>query len=189
MMALTLLAHIDRTIDIELPGIMDQQLKAIANIRSSAIDGRVHNPIFRKEQLKKLHQALVKKASTLQNAMEEGDALTATEIKLEYCLALQCIAEVQDGIDPREVLEAEYAIADGVDAPDARHPIGIAVIEPSSFAFLYSLVAAVAPAIAAGNCIIVQVRHVMVFKQRRLTSVIDGSFIPKTASACPRYPG
>lgn len=145
-----------------MPATMDRRPnKAFANIRSSAIDGRVHNPFFRRDQLKKLHKSLVQNASKLQDAMEEDGILTPAESKIEYCLALQCIAEVHDGIDPRKALEAEYAIANGVDAPGSRQPIGVVVIEPSLDGFLYSLVAAVAPAIAGGNCIIIQVRRVL----------------------------
>lgn len=135
---------------------METQTKPFATIRSSAIDGRAHNPFFRKTQLKKLHQALVKNSSELQNSAKQDGVLTTTEIKIEYLLALQCVAHAHDGIDPKKALEDEYTITTGVDNAETRAPVGIVVIEPSPQAFLNSLVSALVPALAGGNCIIVE---------------------------------
>lgn len=137
---------------------MDKHTKPFAKVRSSAIDGRVKNPIYKKDQLKQLHRILAANASEIQNAMREDTAnRTAVDVKIEYWLALQCVAGFHSSIDPEAALKEEYLISKGIDAPKAREAVGIVVIEPASHGFLYSLIAALAPAIAGGNCVIVQV--------------------------------
>ena len=59
------------------------------------------------------------------------------------------------------MLDDEYRIARSVNAPDAREPVSIVLIEPAAHTFLYSLVSALAPALGAGNCVIVQAERSM----------------------------
>lgn len=136
---------------------MEKRPKPFAKVRSSAIDGRVQNPFYKKEQLNKLHRILAENALKVQDAMRADTANRAVDVKIEYWLALQCIASLYSSIDPDAALKDEYAVSNGIDAPNAREAVGIVVIEPTSQAFVYSLIAALAPAIAGGNCVIVQV--------------------------------
>lgn len=129
---------------------------SLADVRSAAIDGRAQNAFFKKEQLKKLHETLVENVSQIQDAISSDTGHRLSEVKLEYCLALECVAKCFGAIDPKSSLHDEYAVARSEDAPDAREAVGIIVIEPTTHTFLFSLVSALAPALAAGNCIIVQ---------------------------------
>ncbi|KAJ4191948.1 hypothetical protein NW755_004083 [Fusarium falciforme] len=131
--------------------------KPFTAVRSAAIDGRVLNPFYRKTQLKQLHSTLADNAARIQEAIKNDTNHRPAEIKGEYWLALKCIADAFASIDPQKCLEDEYAISKGRDDPDSRSPVGIVVIEPSSHTFLYSLIAALVPALAAGNCVIVKV--------------------------------
>lgn len=131
--------------------------KPFSAIRSAAIDGRVHNPIYRKDQLRNLHSALADNASSIQDAIAKDSKNQSSEVKVEYCLALQIIADAYNAIHPDKQLEEEYSVKKGHDDVTSREPAGIVVIEPSSHAFFYGLIAALAPALAAGNCVIVQV--------------------------------
>ncbi|RGP75120.1 aldehyde dehydrogenase family 3 member b1 [Fusarium longipes] len=130
--------------------------KQFSAIRSAAIDGRVHNPIYRKDQLRNLHSALADNASTIQDVIAKDSKHQSSEVKVEYCLALQIIADAYSSINPDQQLEEEYAVKKGCDDTTSREPVGIVVIEPSNHAFFYALIAALAPALAAGNCVIVQ---------------------------------
>ncbi|KAM0435865.1 hypothetical protein ACHAPT_002756 [Fusarium lateritium] len=130
--------------------------KPFANVRSAAIDGRTLNPFYRKTQLRQLHSTLADNAAKIQEAIRNDTNHRPAEVKGEYWLALQCIADAFALIDPQKCLEDEYAIAQGRDDPDAQSPVGIVVIEPSSHAFFYSLITALVPALAAGNCVIIQ---------------------------------
>ncbi|GKU12663.1 unnamed protein product [Fusarium langsethiae] len=130
--------------------------KQFSAIRSAAIDGRVHNPIYRKDQLRNLHSALADNASAIQDAIAKDSKHQPSEVKVEYCLALQLIADAYTAINPDHQLEQEYAVTKGQDDVVSREPAGIVVIEPSNHAFFYGLISALAPALAAGNCVIVQ---------------------------------
>lgn len=132
-------------------------MKPFARIRAAAVDGRVQNPFYKKDQLRSLHRVLAEHADQIQNAIEEDTAHRAVEVKIEYWLALQCIADAYASIDPAKSLQDEYAIANGRDAPQARDPVGIVVIEPSTHAFFASIIGVIVPALAAGNCVVVQV--------------------------------
>jgi acyl-CoA reductase-like NAD-dependent aldehyde dehydrogenase len=132
--------------------------KPFSKVRSAAIDGRVHNPFFRKTQLKRLHDKLIDNSAEIQKVLGEDTGHRPAEIKAEYWLALRCLADTYNSIEPERDLDAEYAIANGNDAPRACEPVGIVVIEPATHAFLFGLISALAPAIAAGNCVIIRVR-------------------------------
>ena len=132
--------------------------RPFSRVRSAAIDGRLHNPIYAKEQLKQLHDTFSQNVSEIQRAITKDTGHGAAEVKVEYWLAMRCLADAYSTLDPDKLREEEYAIANGKNAPDAREPVGIVVIEPTLHTFFYSLVSAVAPAIASGNCVVVQVR-------------------------------
>ena len=67
------------------------------------------------------------------------------------------LADAYSTINLDKLREEEYAIANRNNAPGAREPVGSVVVEPTLHTFFYSLVSAVAPAIAAGNCVVIQV--------------------------------
>lgn len=129
----------------------------LRDIRSAAIDGRMHNAFFQKEQLKSLHDILSKNITEIQDQIARDHRYTQAEASVEYWLALRCIAEAYKSIDPKQHLQAEYAIAKSKDASDAREPVGIVIVEPAQHTFFYSLISALVPALVHGNCIIVQV--------------------------------
>lgn len=159
--------------------------RPFSKVRPAAIDGRLHNPIYVKTQLKKLHDIFSQNVSEIQKAIAKDTGHQASEVKVEYWLAMRCLADAYSALNPDKLLEEEYAIANGKDAPTARVPVGIVVVEPTMHTFFYSLVSAVAPAIAAGNCVVVQVRnnsHDPVGNQRT-----DGNrLVPSSTNPCWR---
>lgn len=146
-----------------------------SKIRSAAIDGRVHNPFYRKVQLKKLHDKLADNATEIQKAIADDTGHRPAEVKAEYWLALRCVAESYTSIDPKQYLKDEYAIAASKDAPDAREPVGIVVIEPAIHTFAFSLLSALSPALAAGNCIVVQREQTMLKTPRLLLEIVESA--------------
>ncbi|RBR26695.1 uncharacterized protein FIESC28_00478 [Fusarium coffeatum] len=130
--------------------------KQFSAIRSAAIDGRLQNPIYRKDQLRFLHSGLADNASSIQDAIAKDSRNQTSEVKVEYCLALQTIADAYNSINPDQQLEEEYSVKKGQDDLTAREPVGVVVIEPAAHAWFYGLISALAVAIAAGNCVIVQ---------------------------------
>lgn len=164
-----------------------------SRIRSAAIDGRAHNPFFRKIQLKKLHDKLAENSSEIQKAIVEDTGHRRAEVKAEYWLTLRCLADNYDAIDPESDLKTEYAIANSKDAPEAREPVGIVVIEPAAHTFVFSLISALGPALAAGNCVIIQVSRVgkyisAVFELKRGGSTVADSMFKQVEQTMLKTP-
>ncbi|ETN42939.1 uncharacterized protein HMPREF1541_02097 [Cyphellophora europaea CBS 101466] len=147
--------------------------KPFSSVRSAAIDGRACNPYYRKTQLKKLHDKLVDNTIEIQSAIKQDTGYRPAEIHAEYWLALQCLADSYNSVDTARDLDAEYAIANQKDAPNAREPVGIVLIEPATHAFVFSLISALGPALAAGNCVIVRAEQTMLQTPRLVLGLIE----------------
>lgn len=158
---------------------------ALRRIRAAAIDGQAHNPVFRKTQLAKLHAALLVHAADLQEAMLADGASVSVrpaEVTVEYSMALQCVADHYATLDPVQALKEEYALARGQDAPDSRVPVGIVVVDMSGDApsrtqqtqhtFVFGLLSALVPALAAGNCVVVHTPQTLLQTPRLLFQVL-----------------
>lgn len=132
----------------------------LSAVKAAAIDGRGRNVLYRKSQLEKLQGALVKESATIRDAIVADTGSLPSEAKLEYSLALQVLRERYIELDSAKELELEYRIAKGIDAPDAREPYGVAIIHVSQqHTPFYSTIAPLCAALAAGNCVILQVQN------------------------------
>jgi len=127
-------------------------------LRAAAIDGRAHNVFYRQVQLERLCQALISNASKLRDAIATDYGHSPAEITVELNLANSAIRRDYATLEPKAAHQEEYLIASGEDAPNSRRPAGIVYIEPCTHTLLYSVVAPLSAAIAAGNCVVVLVR-------------------------------
>lgn len=136
-------------------------------IQAAAVDGRMHNVFHRQEQLERLCKALVDNVNEIKDAISTDYSHTASEIAIEYSLALTAVKKYYETLKPKEFLEEEYLIAHGKDAGNRRAPAGIVYVEPTQHTMFYSLIVPLAAAFAAGNCAIVLVS---VFSSRILVT-------------------
>lgn len=146
--------------------------RPFSNIRSAAIDGRALNPIFRKTQLKKLHDALTEKASEIQDAIASDTGHTQAEVQVEYWLAMQQLGQAFGNIDPDQALHDEYAVSRSQSATQRREAVGVVVIQTAKHAFFNCLMSALVPALAAGNCVIVQTEQSLLRAPRLVLDLI-----------------
>ncbi|KAL1305027.1 hypothetical protein AAFC00_003926 [Neodothiora populina] len=132
----------------------------IENIRAAAVDGRTRNVIYRRSQLGKLQAALSQEAETMISAIAQDTGCTMLESRVEYYLTMLQVKDRYLELDPAGELVMEYSIAEGRDASESREGVGIvlisAVVDHSPF---FSVVAPLSAAIAAGNCVILQVEN------------------------------
>jgi acyl-CoA reductase-like NAD-dependent aldehyde dehydrogenase len=127
-------------------------------VKAAAIDGRGRNVFYRKTQLEKLQGALVKESPTIEDAIVADTGCLPSEARLEFSLALRALRDRYIELDLARELELEYRIAKGANAPDTREPYGIAILHVSQqHTPFYSTVAPLCAALAAGNCVILQV--------------------------------
>ncbi|KAJ4286843.1 hypothetical protein N0V90_013096 [Kalmusia sp. IMI 367209] len=130
---------------------------ALAALQATTLTRRCHNPYFRREQLKALHDALRIKSQILCNAIKQDTDVTDSEASIEVAAVLRILKEHHAEIDPKQELEEEYRISKGRDARDRTNPWGIIYLEPKWIHTpLFSLLGALSAAIAAGNCILLR---------------------------------
>lgn len=126
-------------------------------IREAAIDGRLQNIIYRQTQLEKLQKALITNIASVESAIRNDSGNNEAEVAVECILTLQSVKDYYNLLDADDALHKEYAIARGEDAPEQVEPIGIVYIVPSTYTPFYSVIVALSAAIAAGNCVVVEV--------------------------------
>jgi acyl-CoA reductase-like NAD-dependent aldehyde dehydrogenase len=126
-------------------------------VREAALDGRMHNILTRRAQLEALQKALLDKADTIKGAIRADTDYAAPEAAVEYLLTLNALKEYHQSLNIDRAHQDEYAIARGEDAASRREPVGIVYIIPTSYTIFYSVLVAVAGALTAGNCVVIEV--------------------------------
>ncbi|KOS41285.1 hypothetical protein ACN38_g7828 [Penicillium nordicum] len=158
-------------------------------VREAALDGRMHNILTRRTQLEALQQALLDKADTIQGAIRADTDCAAPEAAVEYLLTLNTLKEYHQSLNIDGAHQDEYAIARGEDAASRREPVGIVYIVPTSYTVFYSVLVAVAGALTAGNCTVIELpistQALPVLIKNLLESSLDRStiaFVPTPAT-------
>lgn len=132
-----------------------QSNAALSILQATALARRCHNPYFRREQLKALHDALRNKAQDLRDAIKQQANVTDHEVSLEVASALQIVKSYHAEIDPTKEIEKEYRTSKGVDALDKTEPWGVVYVEPDwSHTPFFNTLVAVSAALANGNCVL-----------------------------------
>ncbi|KAJ4418637.1 hypothetical protein N0V82_005428 [Gnomoniopsis sp. IMI 355080] len=127
---------------------------AIERLQMSAVDGRAENGRFRQDQLQSLHRALREEAGKICAALQADSDLSAAEVETEFYLAMEAIRHFYDSLDFDKDLKDEYSVVHGKDNSNRRVGLGVVIIKPTSHTRLYSVVTPLAAAIAAGNCVL-----------------------------------
>jgi acyl-CoA reductase-like NAD-dependent aldehyde dehydrogenase len=133
---------------------MSDQLR---RLYASSVDGRAHNARFAQNQLKRLFDALVEGKSQIKAALRSDTSYLPAEVEAEYYLTLASVREQYNSISITKALEDEYSIANNKDHPLRRSAVGCVYIVPGRHTPLYATVAPLCAAIAAGNCVAVEV--------------------------------
>ncbi|KAF1933854.1 ALDH-like protein [Didymella exigua CBS 183.55] len=126
---------------------------AIAELHATALTARCHNAFFRQKQLKALHDALRRDSSTIRDAIRSDTRVSEQEATVEIALSLDLVRAHYAVIDPARELEDEYRVSNGRDAQNQTQPWGVVYIESQRHTPLFSIVAALSAAMAAGNCV------------------------------------
>jgi acyl-CoA reductase-like NAD-dependent aldehyde dehydrogenase len=138
-----------------------------SSIQASNIDGRARTPRFIQNQLQALHSSLLKNAAEIRQAIASSSHHTPAEVGIEFYLAVSSVKDQYASIDFNQFLDEEYRIANGKDAPDRRVAVGIAYLVPANHTLFFSTIAPLSVAIAAGNCVILEVGFPSDFVPRR----------------------
>ncbi|KAJ5266529.1 hypothetical protein N7478_009337 [Penicillium angulare] len=149
----------------------------LTRILSANIDGRTQNTRYRQSQFQRLQGALVKHIAEIQDAIRSDSGHTQQEIRAEVVLALQELRTHYTSLNLAKDLEVEYRVAEGKDSPDATRGTGIVYIVPCVHTLFFSVISALTAALAAGNCIVLELPQTTmalpVLLRKILTDALD----------------
>jgi acyl-CoA reductase-like NAD-dependent aldehyde dehydrogenase len=129
----------------------------LQRLRASVIDGRAQNSRFKQKQLQSLHTELLVQADGICTAIAEDTQNSAAEVETEFYLTMAALKHFYESIDFARDLKEEYLVTKGVDNTSRRVGAGLVVIRPTTYTRLFSMIVPIAAAIAAGNCILLEV--------------------------------
>jgi aldehyde dehydrogenase (NAD+) len=131
----------------------------LANLHATALTSRSHNPFFRCEQLKSLHDTLRAEINPIRDALRQDQHVTDAEANIEISTALRHLKTQYASIDPKAELESEYRTTKSQDAGDRTDPWGVVYIEPDlRHTPFFSVIEPLGAAVRSGNCIALRVR-------------------------------
>lgn len=130
-----------------------------SRILAANIDGRTQNTRYRQTQFHRLQSVLVEHISEIQDAIRADSGHSCQEVRAEVALALQELRTHYLSLSLEKDLEVEYRIANGKDNLDGWRGVGIVYIEPCMHTFFFSVISALTAALAAGNCVVLEVSN------------------------------
>lgn len=134
---------------------------AIERLQTSVVDGRTENGRYRQYQLQALHKILREEAGHICSALFADSESSSAEVETEYYLAMDAVRHFYESLNFEEELKEEYSVVHGKDNMNRRIGAGLVVIKPTGHTRFYSIITPLAAAIAAGNCIIIEVCAVL----------------------------
>jgi len=144
--------------------------RSLQAVREAAIDGRLQNVITRQTQLESLHKVLLENIGPIEAAIKNDSGHSAAEAAVELVLTLRGLLDYYATLDEKLALHREYAIARGEDCPERQDGIGIVYLVPTNYTLFYSIIITICAAIAAGNCIVIEVSDLQDDHHTRLTT-------------------
>lgn len=155
---------------------MASQQAAIDRLQMAVIDGRTENIRYRQDQLQALHTALRNDAGSICNALAKDSQTSSAEVETEYYLAMDAVRHWYDTLNIAEEHKKEYApVVEGKDNATRRAGVGLVVIRPTSHTRLYSIIAPVAAAMSAGNCIALELEDTLLQTDAILRKVLPAA--------------
>lgn len=129
---------------------------SFARIEIANLEGRVQSTRFRQNLLLSLHSTLRSSERIVKDAIRADTGHTDSEITLEYTLAISEVRTHYGRLSLEEDLKSQRALED----LSATTNVGIVYITPSKRNLFYSAISAISAALAAGNCVILEVLQI-----------------------------
>lgn len=134
----------------------------ISRLQAAQIDGRADNIRYRQGQLHYLHEALRTEANKICNAIVQDTGCKLPEAQLEYASAMRVLRDVYNALNFDQSIMDEYRVTKGSNYPNRTVGVGTVYIAATSRASpFFSLLSPLATAIAAGNCVMLEVSNTL----------------------------
>jgi acyl-CoA reductase-like NAD-dependent aldehyde dehydrogenase len=133
------------------------QVSEIDWLRAAVTDDRAENSRYKQKELYNLHVGLRARAGPICDAIAQDTQSSPADVETEFFLAMNAVRHFYESIDFTKELKEEYMVTTGVDNVSRKVGVGLVVIRPATYTRFYSVISPVAAAIAAGNCILLEV--------------------------------
>lgn len=147
-------------------------------IIAAATDGRCHNVRYRQNQMQLLHVFLCKNGDRICHAIQQDSSGTEDEALSEYYFALSSLRTLYDQLNFDYALVEEYSIKTNKSNTRKRAPHGIIMIRPGNYSRFFSIISPFVAAVAAGNCVLIEVRSKQWVKGSRPLTRVPASEYP-----------
>lgn len=136
-------------------------LAGIDQLRAAVVDGRTENVRYRQNELQAFHATLRNNSDRIRSAILQDNYGSSTgvssEVESEFYYAMSAVKQFYSSLDFEQSLKDEYLIANGADNTKRRIGKGLVIIRPTTHTRFYSIVCPIAAAVAAGNCVCLEV--------------------------------
>ena len=136
----------------------DELQEGLDILRAAVIDRRTENVRWRQNEFQRLHAALREKVDVICEAISKDASSSIADSQKEFYLTMDAIRQSYETLDFDRLLKEEYSIKDGKDNLSRRVGLGLVVIRPTRHTRFYSILTPLVAAIAAGNCVLLEVR-------------------------------
>jgi acyl-CoA reductase-like NAD-dependent aldehyde dehydrogenase len=130
---------------------------SLSSLRASVTEGRSENVRYRQDQLQALHTGFRENVDATTEAIAIDSGCTAEEADVEFYLGMDALRKAYESLNFESSLQQEYQVAHGKDNVERRVAMGLVAIRPSQHSRFYSTLAPLVAALAAGNCILLEV--------------------------------
>lgn len=135
---------------------MSKQQSLLSRLSAAVTDGRAQNIRYRQNELHKLHAAIVANADSITGALTQDTRSPSQQVEIEFLLTTNALQHFYAQLDFKTSMQEEYRLANGQDDDTRRIGRGLVVIRPTNHTRLFSTLAPVAAAIAAGNSVLLE---------------------------------
>lgn len=130
---------------------------SIAILRASVEEGRSENVRYRQDQLQALHAALRESAAAITTAIAADSRCSPQSADTEFYLGTDALKKAYESLNFEQSLKDEYMVAHGKNNLGRRVALGLVAIRPSRHSRFHSVLTPLVAAIAAGNCVLLEV--------------------------------
>ncbi|KAI1626437.1 aldehyde dehydrogenase PutA [Exophiala viscosa] len=125
---------------------------SFSRIEISSLEGRAQSTRLRQKLFHSLHTTLGSSEKTIKDAILADSGYSKSEVNLEYALAISDLRKHYASVDLEQDLKAQKA----VENLKATTNVGIVYIVPAKQNLFYCVISALTAALAAGNCVVVE---------------------------------
>ncbi|KAK6071027.1 putative aldehyde dehydrogenase [Seiridium cupressi] len=169
---------------------------AIERLQMAVVDGRTENVRYRQGQLQSLSAALRDDVEKIASALADDSKGSPKEVEVEYYLAMNTVRHFYDTLNFEMEYTREYQVVHGKDNAMRREGVGLVLIRPTNHTRFYSIIAPLAAAISAGNCVALELQDTVFpidaalrqilpvaldFNTFCISEITKDSYIPETA--------